>query len=166
MGRVRAGWKNASDAFGGGGLGFSVSQRCCEWDGSRSWEGLWKSQHRCQPLTPLVAASLHPPYQRSWWSSPQIRARLEFVTDFAMMFSSCSSSEQNQMFKRSVNCGRLSAHSFKPGTTIQSEILRGFPFYLLRRGNGRPLIRPFLLNVGILALSPVTCSYLATGSLN
>lgn len=97
---------------------------------------------------------------------PQIRARLEFVTDFAMMFSSRSSSEQNQMFKRSVKCSRLSAHSFKCGTPIQSEVLRGFPFSLWRRGNGRPLIRPFLLNVGILALSPMTCSYLATGSLN
>lgn len=97
---------------------------------------------------------------------PQIRARLEFVADFAMMFSSCSSSEQNQMFKRSVKCNWLSAHSFKPGTPIQSQVLRGFPFYLLRRGNGHPLIRPLLLNVGILALSPMTCSYLATGSLN
>lgn len=43
---------------------------------------------------------------------------------------------------------------------------RVFPFYLLRQVNGHPLVKRPPVNMGILALAPVTCSYLATGSLN
>lgn len=36
-----------------------------------SWEGLRTSQRHGQPLTLLVAASMHPQGQPPWWSSPE-----------------------------------------------------------------------------------------------
>lgn len=154
MGSVGVGWKSASGAFGGGGGWVLLSQRCCEWDRAGSWEGLRKSRRRRQPLRPVVAASLHPPERPSRWSAPKSERSWSLQLALQWCFSSCSSSEQNQMVKQSVKCNQLSPHRVKPGIPIQGGGLRGFPFHLLRRGNGHPLVKRFLVNVGIPALSP------------